>query len=204
MRFRELAKLQSQVTLVQQRTKEMFYVFSALLAAGTQTGMTLAAWKRRNGLAMRGWLAAWAEFEALSALANYAFEHPEDAWPELLADGAARFEATRLGHPLLPGCVRNDVSLGVNGGEARFYLISGSNMSGKSTLLRSMGINAVLAYCGGTGAGECDASDADADRRGVGADGLPGGGEEQVPSGGGAAGEDRGGQRTWAGVVSGG
>ncbi len=144
----ELAKLQSQVTLVQQRTKEMFYVFSALLAAGTQMGMTLAAWKRRNGLAMRGWLAAWAEFEALSALANYAFEHPEDAWPELLADGAARFEATRLGHPLLPGCVRNDVSLGVNGGEARFYLISGSNMSGKSTLLRSMGINAVLAYAG--------------------------------------------------------
>ena len=94
----ELAKLQNQVTLVQQRTKEMFYVFSALLAAGTQAGMTLAKWKRRNGEAMRGWLAAWAEFEALNSLANYAFEHPEDAWPELLGDdGPARFEAEEAG-----------------------------------------------------------------------------------------------------------
>ncbi len=143
----ELKKLQSQVTLVQQRTKEMFYVFSALLAAGTQAGITLAAWKRKNGAAMRGWLAAWAEFEALNALANYAYEHPEDCWPELLADGPARLEAEGLGHPLLAGGVRNDVSLGMSEG-ARFYLISGSNMSGKSTLLRSMGVNAVLAYAG--------------------------------------------------------
>ena len=67
--------------------RRFFYVLSALLAAGTQAGMTLASWKRRNGAAMRGWLAAWGEFEALNALANYAFEHPEDAWPELLGDG---------------------------------------------------------------------------------------------------------------------
>ena len=147
---RQLAKLQQQVTLVQQRTKELFYVFSALTAAGTQAGMTLAAWKRRNGTAMRGWLAAWAEFEALNALANYAYEHPEDVWPELLGGGGpAVFEAKGLGHPLLAGCVRNDVALSAAAGAAsRFYLISGSNMSGKSTLLRSMGVNAVLAYAG--------------------------------------------------------
>jgi hypothetical protein len=145
----QLAKLQHQVALVQQRTKELFYVFSALTAAGTQAGIAITAWKRRNGTSMRGWMAAWSEFEALNALANYAFEHPEDVWPELLGDGAARFEATGLGHPLLAECVRNDVSLDASPGTAnRFFLISGSNMSGKSTLLRSMGINAVLAYAG--------------------------------------------------------
>jgi dsDNA-specific endonuclease/ATPase MutS2 len=55
------------------------------------------------------------------------------------------YEARQLGHPLLANAVTNDVSLGL---EARFYLVSGSNMSGKSTLLRSIGINAVLAYAG--------------------------------------------------------
>jgi DNA mismatch repair ATPase MutS len=145
----QLAKLQSQITLVQQRTKELFYVFSALTAAGTQAGIAIAAWKRRNAAAMRGWMAAWAEFEALNALANYAFEHPEDVWPELLPEGIARFDATSLGHPLLAACVRNDVSLSASPETAaRFFLISGSNMSGKSTLLRSIGINAVLAYAG--------------------------------------------------------
>ncbi len=145
----ELRKLQGQVSLVQQRTKELFYVFSALTAAGTQAGITIAKWKKRNGAAMREWMEAWAEFEALSALANYAYEHPEDCWPELLLDGPARYEATGLGHPLLAGGVRNHVSLGATDGAARFYLISGSNMSGKSTLLRSIGVGAVMAYAGG-------------------------------------------------------
>ena len=145
----ELRKLQGQVSLVQQRTKELFYVFSALTAAGTQAGITIAKWKKRNGAAMRGWMEAWAEFEALSALANYAYEHPEDCWPVLLPEGPARYEATGLGHPLLAAGVRNDVSLGAADGAARFYLISGSNMSGKSTLLRSIGVGAVMAYAGG-------------------------------------------------------
>ncbi|ADW69799.1 MutS-related protein [Granulicella tundricola] len=141
-----LAKLQSQITIVQQRTKEYFFIFSLLLAAGTQAAITIAAWKRANGAAMKSWLAAWAEFEALNALAAYAFEHPEDAWPELLpASAQPTFEAIELGHPLLTACVRNDVSLG---DATRFFLISGSNMSGKSTLMRSIGINAVLAYAG--------------------------------------------------------
>jgi DNA mismatch repair ATPase MutS len=141
-----LAKLQSQITIVQQRTKEYFFIFSLLLAAGTQAAITIAAWKRSNGEAMKQWLAAWAEFEALNALAAYAFENPEDAWPELLGAGETpRFEASELGHPLLHEGVRNDVALGA---VTRFYLISGSNMSGKSTLMRSIGINAVMAYAG--------------------------------------------------------
>lgn len=141
-----LKKLVSSLAIIEQRSKEYFLVLSLLLAAGTQAAISIADWKRKNAAAMREWLAARAEFEALNAVATYAFEHPEDAWPALLADDhAPTFEAERLGHPLLAGSVTNDVSLGAT---TRFFLISGSNMSGKSTLLRSIGTNAVLAYAG--------------------------------------------------------
>jgi len=93
-----------------------------------------------------GWLAAIGEFEALGALAGYAYEHADDPFPEIV-DAGRGFEAEALGHPLIPGsrCVRNDVSLGET---LRVLIVSGSNMSGKSTLLRSVGINAVLALAG--------------------------------------------------------
>jgi hypothetical protein len=141
-------RIQSQFVIVEQRNKEWYYVLSLLLSAGTHAAIAIANWKRKYAPLMRQWLAAWAEFEALNALANYAFEHPEDAYPTLLPESeSATFEATNLGHPLLPAnvCVRNDVSLN---DATRFYLISGSNMAGKSTLLRAIGINAVLAYAG--------------------------------------------------------
>jgi hypothetical protein len=141
-----LKSLTSSLSIVEQRTKEYFLLFSLLLAAGTQAAISIANWKRQYAAAMRQWLDAWAEFEALNAIAAYAFEHPDDVWPELLPSRhAPLFEATALGHPLLAGSVTNDVTLGA---DHRFFLISGSNMSGKSTLLRSIGINAVLAYAG--------------------------------------------------------
>ena len=89
---------------------------------------------------------AWGEFEALNALANYARENPDSTFPEFSGE-AAQFEAVALGHPLLPdeACVRNDVRLNYS---TRFYIISGSNMSGKSSLLRAIGLNAVLAFAG--------------------------------------------------------
>jgi DNA mismatch repair ATPase MutS len=89
-----------------------------------------------------------AELEALSSFAAYAFEHPDDPFPELLpASGPARSEAEGLGHPLIAEarCVRNDVRLGP---ERRLLVISGSNMSGKSTYLRAIGVNLVLAMAG--------------------------------------------------------
>ena len=140
-----LQRLERQLEIVEQRPKEYFLVFSLLLAAGTQAAISIARWKRQYAAAMAVWLDAWAEFETLNALATYAYEHPEDAWPELLPAGAPGLEGEEVGHPLLEGAVRNDVSLG---GDKKFYLISGSNMAGKSTLLRSVGINAVLAYAG--------------------------------------------------------
>lgn len=145
-----LKRLEGHLTIVEQRNKEWYFVLSLFLAAGTQTAISIAAWKRQHSAAMRSWLAAWAEFEALSALATHAFEHPDDTWPELLPPThAPTYEARNLGHPLLPNAITNDVSLGsIPEPATGFYLISGSNMSGKSTLLRSIGINAVLAYAG--------------------------------------------------------
>ncbi len=140
-----LRRLERQLEIVEQRPKEYFFILSLLLAAGTQAAISIARWKRQYAGAMALWLDAWAEFETLNALAMYAYEHPQDAWPELLPDGAPLLAGEAVGHPLLEGAVRNDVSLG---GDKAFYLISGSNMAGKSTLLRSVGINAVLAYAG--------------------------------------------------------
>ncbi|HYG69607.1 MAG TPA: DNA mismatch repair protein MutS, partial [Anaeromyxobacteraceae bacterium] len=107
-------------------------------------------WRTRSGRAVRGWLDAVAELEALSSLAGYAWEHPSDPFPEILDAGrdGARLEGEALRHPLLPvaECVPNDVALGA--GAPRVLLVSGSNMSGKSTYLRTVGTNAVLALAG--------------------------------------------------------
>ncbi len=148
-----LKKLEGHLTIVEQRPKEYFFVLSLLTAAGTQAAISIAAWKRDHAAAMRSWLAAWAEFEALNALATYAFEHPADgehyAWPELLpSTHSPLYQAHSLAHPLLPVAIPNDIALGTAPDQSPFYLISGSNMAGKSTLLRSIGINAVLAFAG--------------------------------------------------------
>jgi DNA mismatch repair ATPase MutS len=86
------------------------------------------------------------EIEALLCLATYSHEHPDDPFPEFV-QGPACFDATEIGHPLIPAgiCVRNDVRLSDG---RQVFLVSGSNMSGKSTLLRMVGINAVLAMAG--------------------------------------------------------
>ncbi len=148
-----LKKLEGHLTIVEQRPKEYFFVLSLLTAAGTQAAISIAAWKRANAAAMRSWLAAWAEFEALNALATYAFEHPADgqhyAWPELLpSTHPPLYRAQAIAHPLLPAAIPNDIALGAAPDQHPVYLISGSNMAGKSTLLRSIGINAVLAFAG--------------------------------------------------------
>lgn len=126
--------------------KEWFYLPSRVLMLPAQLSVSIERWRAENSAALRGWLAAWAEFEALNALACYSYENPDHTFPELCEEGA-RFEAQAMGHPLLARetCVRNDVEL--NSG-SRFYIVSGSNMSGKSTLLRAIGLNAVLARAG--------------------------------------------------------
>jgi hypothetical protein len=117
------------------------------LASRPQMAMVLDRWRQASGPALGRWLAALGELEALCALAAYSYECPDDPFPEVL-DAGAVFEAEALGHPLLPRdrCVRNDLSLGDGG--MRVLIVSGSNMAGKSTLLRAVGINAALALAG--------------------------------------------------------
>jgi DNA mismatch repair ATPase MutS len=141
-----LRNLERLLHALNERHREYFYGPALLLLAGTQLCMAIEKWRTRHGAALRVWLSTWAEFEALNALAAYAYENPDNSLPEF-DDGPARFEARGLGHPLLQrgSCVLNDVELNE---ESRFYVVSGSNMSGKSTTLRAIGLNAVLAMAG--------------------------------------------------------
>ncbi|MGQ0505789.1 MAG: MutS-related protein, partial [Myxococcaceae bacterium] len=104
----------------------------------------LESWRREHGTRVRGWFDSLAELEALSCLAGLAHDRPEFTYPEVVENGPL-FEAKALGHPLLKAPVRNDVSLP---GRAHALLLTGSNMSGKTTLLRAMGVNTVLALAG--------------------------------------------------------
>jgi DNA mismatch repair ATPase MutS len=103
-------------------------------------------WRHTHGSVVRSWLEVIGDFEALLSLAGYTHEHPDDPFPEFV-EGPASLVGTDLGHPLIPPdrVVRNDVSFS---GKVRILLVSGSNMSGKSTLLRTVGINTVLAMAG--------------------------------------------------------
>jgi hypothetical protein len=122
------------------RVAEIFILWTPHLA------LRVEDWRRASGGAVRRWLSATGEIEALCSLASHAFEHPADSFPEFVADGP-RFEAQAMAHPLLAEtkAVRNDILLG---GTLRLMIVSGSNMSGKSTLLRTVGVNAVLAQAG--------------------------------------------------------
>ena len=147
---RRIAKLARLLHLLNCRQNQFFTPIAAVLLWSLQLALAVDNWRVRSGPAIATWLAAVGEFEALCALAAYAWECPGDVVPEVAPAGlGAWFEAERVGHPLIPGsaCVRNDVCFG---GERQVLVISGSNMSGKSTLLRTVGVNAVLAFAGAT------------------------------------------------------
>ncbi len=143
---RRIAQLRRIVDQLEARQNQFFAPIGALLLWGTHFGLAAENWRAHHGPALTRWIDAAAEMEALSSLASYAYEHPEDPFPEIVED-AACFEGEELGHPLLPAarCVRNSVSLGA---ERQAYMVSGSNMSGKSTLLRTVGVSVVMALAG--------------------------------------------------------
>lgn len=141
--IRELARL---VQWLDARRNQLFAPIALVLMWPVHFALAVEGWRARHGAAVAGWLAAIGELEALAALAGYAFEQPEDPFPEVVEAGPV-VEAEGLAHPLLDPAkaVRNDVRLG---GTLRVLMVSGSNMSGKSTLLRTVGVNAVLALAG--------------------------------------------------------
>jgi hypothetical protein len=108
--------------------------------------VAIDVWRARHGAAVREWLAVTGEVEALSSFAVYAYEHPSDTFPQML-EGGPYFGAESIAHPLLPRdkSITNDLKLD---SELRLLVISGPNMAGKSTFIRSIGINAVLAQAG--------------------------------------------------------
>jgi hypothetical protein len=143
---RTFSKLATIVNFVESRRNPLLLPFMPLVMYPLQTALAAERWRGTHAPAIRAWLEVIGEIEALVSLAQYSDEHPEDPFPEFL-EGAAAFQAVDLGHPLIPGAARvcNDVDIS---GKRRVLLVSGSNMSGKSTLLRAVGINTVLAMAG--------------------------------------------------------
>ncbi len=128
-----------------------------------QLGYAAESWRRRHGSQLRDWVDAVGEIEALLSLASYSYEHPAYPFPDISesTEGGPCFRATEMAHPLLPaaGAVSNSLTLSVSpvtsvppltsvSPRAQVLLVSGSNMSGKSTLMRTVGMNALLALAG--------------------------------------------------------
>jgi len=143
---KQIAVLERYATWLEWSHNEFFKPFAAILMWSTHLAVAIEAWRSKSGPAIPAWIAAAGEFEALGALACYRYEHSSDVFPEL-SSGPALFEAEQIGHPLLPDqhCVRNDISFG---SQLPLVIISGSNMSGKSTMLRTVGLNTALAWSG--------------------------------------------------------
>jgi hypothetical protein len=144
---REVQRLSRLVDLLTSRRNQFFAPIAFLVFWATQLAWAVDRWRLRVGSAVPGWVDALGELEALASLGGYAAEHPDDVFPQFLA-GAPRLVAEGLAHPLLAPAtaVGNDLALG---GEApSLWLVSGSNMSGKSTWLRAVGVNVVLAQAG--------------------------------------------------------
>ncbi|HOB20350.1 MAG TPA: DNA mismatch repair protein MutS [Candidatus Atribacteria bacterium] len=140
--MRELERIVDRAAV---RHSQLYLVVNILLLWDYQCMAALEKWKELSGTLLRQWLAVLGELEALCSLAVLYFDHPEWTVP-VIDNEETGILAAGLGHPLLPeDRVCNDLSMR---GRGRVYLITGSNMSGKSTWLRTAGINLVLAYAG--------------------------------------------------------
>jgi DNA mismatch repair ATPase MutS len=125
----------------------LYLPLQAIFAWDVNALARLEAWQEVAGAHVRDWLTVIGETEATAALATLAYDHREWTFPAISPETTTLL-ASNLGHPLLPETARvtNDVEVGPAG---RFLLVTGSNMSGKSTLLRAIGVNVVLAGAGG-------------------------------------------------------
>jgi hypothetical protein len=121
-----------------------------------QVAYACESWRHGHGRQFRDWVDAVGEVEALLSLAGYSYEHPADPFAEVVAADEPLFEATEMAHPLIPSVTAVANTFGIGSGPSpksqapspRVLIVSGSNMSGKSTLMRTTGVNAVLALAG--------------------------------------------------------
>jgi len=144
---RQIARLQRLIDYLNNCLRNQFFVpIAFVLRLPVHLVHAIEVWRADVGPHIPDWLRAVGEFEALACLSCFAFEHPDYPFPKIAETGIC-FDAHQLGHPLIPAdqCVRNDLRLDE---QTRLVLISGSNMSGKSTMLRTVGTNLVLAQAG--------------------------------------------------------
>ncbi|MDC0716514.1 MutS-related protein [Nannocystis bainbridge] len=139
-----IAGLARAVDWLEARKSGLFAPIAFLLMWELHGALTVERWRQTHGPAIARWLAALGQLEALASLATYAYERPGDPMPTVTGEGP-RVEGEALRHPLLRASVPNSVTLG---SPLRVLMVSGSNMSGKSTLMRTLGVNVVLALAG--------------------------------------------------------
>ena len=142
--FKQIRKLSGLAELISNRGNSMFLVINIFTLWDIQCMIALESWKEKSGRSLGRWVDTVAELEGLASLAIIHMDHPAWGFPEITAESSG-IVAVNMGHPLLENSVCNDLSMEKGSG---ILLITGSNMSGKSTLLRTMGINLVLAYAG--------------------------------------------------------
>jgi hypothetical protein len=135
-------------TLLALRNSEYFAAIFSIFLGGTNCAIMIECWRQEYGDGVSHWLRSLAEFDALLCLARYNYENPDHVFPIIRDERHAFLSAESLGHPTLKraGCVPYDVQ--VEAESRPLLIVTGSNMSGKSTLLRAIGANVVLALAG--------------------------------------------------------
>lgn len=142
--YHQIGKLQKIVDLISNKSGSMYFLINILTLSDYHFAIALEGWRMETGNLLRNWIEVTGEIEALCSLSNINYEQQDWVIPEIV-EGKPYYKANTMGHPLLATRVCNDIAFGE---DPRILLITGSNMSGKSTWLRTIGINLVLAYAG--------------------------------------------------------
>lgn len=144
---RALRSLNLRISWLQARNSDVLILLSIALAWATQWSLSIEAWRLSHGAELADWMDALGAFEALCVFAAFAADHPRSVYPSFLETSAPHFDAEQLQNPLIATsrAVGNPVRLGEG---RRVLALTGSNMSGKSTYLRAIGLNYALARAG--------------------------------------------------------
>lgn len=143
---RHIRQLSTYIGALDQRFSLIGVILNILTLRDTRTAMKLEQWKEDHAADTARWFEALAEFDAFCSLGGFAFNHPEYVYPTI-ADHYFKMEGKALGHPLLRRdvCVKNDIRIEKS---PWFLIITGANMAGKSTYLRTVGVNFLLGCIG--------------------------------------------------------
>ncbi len=139
-----LESLIRRMNALEARENDMFSLVALALLWGTNFAYAIEAWRQEHGSEIGTWIESVGELEALLDLGRLTYERPDYCFPKIDTEARA-LRATKIAHPLLGACAPNDIALG-DGHD--LLVVTGSNMSGKSTILRTVGVNAVLAQAG--------------------------------------------------------